>query len=528
MDTVDQGLTTSDEPRDELAELRQRVASLEAALERISSGRPVDVRHPVGTPAPDTGGPPSDRAPSDGAGSVSRRGMLVGGVGAAVAGTVALVAGASPAAANSQGQSWALGDPNNTATDETGLTGNFTNKPVVGVWNQGSAAAVLGTLNTATFSSLTAAVVGQSDGYNGVGGQSKDGYGVVGLSANSCGVYATGATAGVSGNSGDTGVYGQGTNIGVSGSGTFGVVGQGANTGVQGTSTAGFGVKGDGGTGTGVSGDGALLGVSGSSTGGTGVIGQSTAAAGTGVVGQGHTGVAGLGDSVGVSGQTNDGTAVWGQSTTGIGVKGVSTSAAGLYGSSQSAPGAQLVSDFGQLSLQVATPSRPAPTADVVAHQVGELVRDGAGALWYCVGAGTPGTWRQVSDPAAAGAFHVLPAPARVYDSRPFTTPGSIGPKTPLPANTARVLDTTANSSGVPAGATAVVCNLLLVNTVGGGNFTVWANGVTRPLGNSMVWGGTAGRFSSLAVSAVDAAGKVQVYASTKTDLVLDIVGYYR
>lgn len=114
------------------------------------------------------------------------------------------------------------------------------------------------------------------------------------------------------------------------------------------------------------------------------------------------------------------------------------------------------------------------------------------------------------------------------YDSRPGTAP-SAGPKTPLAANTARAVDMTVNNSGVPAGATAVMLNLLPVNTApGNGNFTVWANGAARPLANNMVWGGNAGRFSNLAVSVLDVAAKVQVLSSLQTDVVLDVVGYYR
>jgi hypothetical protein len=74
-----------------------------------------------------------------------------------------------------------------------------------------------------------------------------------------------------------------------------------------------------------------------------------------------------------------------------------------------------------------------------------------------------------------------------------------------------------------------VVVNLLLVNAKpGNGNFTIWANGVARPQANNMVWGGSAGRFSSPATTVVDAAARCQVQSSLQTDFVLDVVGYYR
>ncbi len=108
-----------------------------------------------------------------------------------------------------------------------------------------------------------------------------------------------------------------------------------------------------------------------------------------------------------------------------------------------------------------------------------------------CTTDGTAGTWRKLAGPGTAGAFHVLPTPVRVYDSRMGTSP-SQGPKTPLAANMARTLDLTVNTSTVPTGATAAMVNVLLVHAaVCNGNFTVWANGATRPLANTMVWAAT-------------------------------------
>jgi hypothetical protein len=162
-------------------------------------------------------------------------------------------------------------------------------------------------------------------------------------------------------------------------------------------------------------------------------------------------------------------------------------------------------------------------------HQVfGDIVVDGARRLWFCSTSGTPGTWREIAGPDTAGAFHVLPAPKRVYDSRPGTAP-SVGSKTKLAPNVARTLDCTVNSSGVPAGATAVMVSLLVVNApTTPGNLVLWAHGVGKPASDNMVWGGTAGRFSGLSVSAVDSAAKVQVASNVATDFVMDVIGYYR
>lgn len=129
-----------------------------------------------------------------------------------------------------------------------------------------------------------------------------------------------------------------------------------------------------------------------------------------------------------------------------------------------------------------------------------------------------------------SGQFHVLPSPARIYDSRPGTWPSDVGPKAKFAVNDIRVFDVKANNTGVPVGATAALLTLLLVNANPSvqGNMTVWANGVGRPLSNSVVWGGTAQRFTATAVTALDASGFVQVHASQTTDLVIDVVGYYQ
>jgi hypothetical protein len=93
----------------------------------------------------------------------------------------------------------------------------------------------------------------------------------------------------------------------------------------------------------------------------------------------------------------------------------------------------------------------------------------------------------------------------------------------------ARTLDLKAAGSDVPAGATAALVTVLLVNAAtGAGNFTIWANDRPKPVANTLVWGGDAGRFSTLAVTSVDSLARVKVDASLQTNLVLDVVGYFR
>ena len=258
-------------------------------------------------------------------------------------------------------------------------------------------------------------------------------------------------------------------------------------------------------------------GVKGESSLGRGVVG--TSASGNGVEG-------GSTDAIGVRGTSDTWLGMQAYSNSGVGLQAGSGEAAAIEAVGVTAPAIIATSPWSNLSL-TASPSRPAPTADGMAHDKGEIVEDANGNLWVCVADGTPGTWRKVAGPSTAGAFHLLPVPVRVYDSRPGTPP-NVGSKTPLSPNTARVLSMSANASGVPAGATAVSVTLLLVNaSTAGGNLTLWANGASRPSANAMVWGGTARRFASTAICRIDAATKLNVAASATTDLVLDVVGYY-
>ena len=201
---------------------------------------------------------------------------------------------------------------------------------------------------------------------------------------------------------------------------------------------------------------GSTVGVRGISVNGTGVIGNSATA----------TGVFGGGASVGVAGD---------------GVTGVSGSGVALRhrGDPRRERGAAT-------SRPPATPAqrRVAPRSRVDAHQAGELDVDAGGDLWYCVTAGTPGVWRKVAGPSSAGAFHALvPARAlRLTDACPR-------PVAPLATGQARLVNVAARrdvTTGagvqddyVPAGATAIACNVTVVDTVGAGFLTINPGGVT-------------------------------------------------
>jgi len=81
---------------------------------------------------------------------------------------------------------------------------------------------------------------------------------------------------------------------------------------------------------------------------------------------------------------------------------------------------------------------------------------------------------------------------------------------------------------GVPSTASAVVANLTVTDTTAASYLTAWPDGATRPNASDLNW--TAGRtVPNLAVVELGPDGKVDLYnAAGSTDVVLDVVGFYR
>lgn len=559
--------------RDEWEATKARLRDLEGDRERLRALEEVVARlAPPGVAA----GPVDPTGPADvlpAGGPTTRRKALFG-LAAAGAGAAALMVGqASPAAANGQGGSFTLGDPTNSATNTTGLAASLNDRPALRAANGGSHSGIVGVKGVATGIAATAGVVGESQGGAGVLGLSTNSTAVSAFSQNAVGIdAASGAYAD------DFGPVGGGTlpavratsqdrpgivavskmspavmaysqrarGLFVTSVGTapdFGQISSSASAVfAQGSTVPGVIAVSGIDRGVWARSD-TNVGVDGSSRTSIGVLGSSTNS--TGVVGTGATGVAGGGSaaagSVGVEGSSpatsgigvrgaasaGGGTGVLGtaDSVTGTGVRGVvdAFSGAGVRGTNPAGIG---VLCDGRIPLRL-IPAVAITTVPASASS-GDLWVGADANLWTCVRGAPFNQWRILASPRTAGALHVLPAPARVYDSRPGTAP-AVAPKTKLVPNQARTIDLKANSSGVPAGATAALLTILLVNAAtGNGNITVWANGVTRPQANTLVWGGATGRFTATATSAVDAQAQVQVLASLATDVVVDVVGYYR
>lgn len=241
----------------------------------------------------------------------------------------------------------------------------------------------------------------------------------------------------------------------------------------------------------------------------TGVFGRSTIANGYGVVGL---------------------------STGGDGVAGIATgggsSSAGLRGVSGQYAIAANRSVKANLFLQpnndsIGPSPKTPPPSRTDAHRVGEMDNVN-GDLWWCVVAGSPGIWRKVSGPAAAGQLHVLASPTRCYDSRPNLPTGG-GAKGPLGGGTQRTIDTKNNNTGVPVGATAVLVNVTVTNTSPAGFLALYSNALASWPGISTInWDHAGQSTANSAVVAVDASAQLKAFANANTDFLIDIVGYYR
>jgi len=169
-----------------------------------------------------------------------------------------------------------------------------------------------------------------------------------------------------------------------------------------------------------------------------------------------------------------------------------------------------------------------------VAHVVGEVAQE-MQTLSACVGAGTPGTWRELASMASAGVLHAI-SPARVFDSRVNAQP-------PVFVGTSRtisVADKRDVVSGevtqwnvVPVGATAIAYNLTIANTVGNGGFLAVNEGGNTVVGASAInWYGSGQKAANASVIKLNASRQVTVIcggsSGGSTHFIIDVVGYYR
>jgi hypothetical protein len=228
------------------------------------------------------------------------------------------------------------------------------------------------------------------------------------------------------------------------------------------------------------------------------------------VLANGGTAFIGLANS---AGPQQVGVVGWSRKALGTGVVGF-TGPTGGYGG-------EFFGGVAELRLR---PGGAAPITLTNAHQAGELYEDETGALWICVAAGSPGTWREIAGPASAGAFHAI-APQRVYDSRPDRK---------LVSGADRVISVANSTSGVvdvvPAGATAVAATVAINQTEGTGGFvSIRPDGAADNGTSSINWWGPGQTIATTVIVGLSAARQLVAKASpTPTHLIIDVTGYYR
>ncbi|HKA03286.1 MAG TPA: hypothetical protein VKD67_03125 [Acidimicrobiales bacterium] len=182
---------------------------------------------------------------------------------------------------------------------------------------------------------------------------------------------------------------------------------------------------------------------------------------------------------------------------------------------------------FGGVAELRLRPGGAAPTTLTNAHQAGELYEDADANLWLCVAPGTPGTWRMLSGPKAAGTLTLLPSPVRVYDSRIGDGPlaGGSSRTVSLAEGTAAGAPTPA----VPTGATGALLSVTLDATVDSGFLSVFAAGLAYPGTSNANWFATGQILAVTTVSAVDAAAGVTLFAGGpgRSQVIIDVIGFY-
>jgi len=123
-----------------------------------------------------------------------------------------------------------------------------------------------------------------------------------------------------------------------------------------------------------------------------------------------------------------------------------------------------------------------------------------------------------VTNPSSPPAqYHAL-QPTRLMDTR---TDGL-----PLQPGVAVNLTVAGGSTPVPASASAVVLNMTVTNTSGPGFLTVWPTGNPRPTASNLNWVAGETRPNLVTVQ-VGFSGLVAIVASSRTDVIADLEGYF-
>ncbi|MBI5088189.1 MAG: hypothetical protein HZB15_04830 [Actinobacteria bacterium] len=147
---------------------------------------------------------------------------------------------------------------------------------------------------------------------------------------------------------------------------------------------------------------------------------------------------------------------------------------------------------------------------------------------------GNPGAWRKLSGPGVAGAFHAV-TPGRVYDSRVANpSPGILDNNQRRTISVASrrelVNGDVVESDFVPAGATAVACNVGVVDTQRSGFLTINPGGINEINSASINWSASGQILNNGVMLTLNVDRELTVICGGggATNFVLDITGYFR
>lgn len=151
----------------------------------------------------------------------------------------------------------------------------------------------------------------------------------------------------------------------------------------------------------------------------------------------------------------------------------------------------------------------------------GDIALDANAVLWLCVADGEPGTWVRLSDVGT----RMLPRPERAYSS----TDDGAGGK--LARNEVRTVEIRGRVPGVPGRATAIIGNVTVHQTEGGGYVTAYPSGTARPGTSTINWGAPGQSIANGVTVALGDDGAINLYADvtpgdSATHVIVDIVGY--
>jgi hypothetical protein len=125
-----------------------------------------------------------------------------------------------------------------------------------------------------------------------------------------------------------------------------------------------------------------------------------------------------------------------------------------------------------------------------------------------------------------SGLYNPLPAPARICDSRPLS---SFSPMNQCTGHTITAGGTdnvgVTGANNIPAGAIAAVFNVTVVNPAAAGYLTVYPQGGTAPTASNVNY--AAGQTTANRVIVPLSAGGISVFSSQRTDVLVDVSGYY-